>query len=181
MKCIVWQQKTTESRNKLLNFLFFSDAHKKHLIDSQNNKNEAFSGESEENILNVKFIHFASHGNLQAIVKHMVHQLFLVRNVCVVLLLEFYYHFESHKNPSTVLLLIRFVWKQVECDDKFREWKNKEKFIFECSVNKSKNNIKNTTRIHEIFRAQLPKILFTEGLCFSFLFGVYESLLCTCL
>lgn len=40
----------------------------------------------------------------------------LVKSVCVEILWEFYYHFDTHKNPSAVLLLIRFAAKQVVCD-----------------------------------------------------------------
>lgn len=114
--------------------------------------------------MNVKFIHFASQwqfaGNREAYGASIV----LVRSACVVLLLEFYYHFESHKNPSTVLLLIRFVWKQVECDDKFRERKNKEKHILNAARTNREIILKNDTNSRDIFELKvlLIEILFRE-------------------
>lgn len=73
----------------------------------------------EEKHCKLKFIHSAlrfCNGNLQAIETHGAAHTALVKSVCVEILLEFYYHFDTHKNPSTVLLLIRFAARQVACD-----------------------------------------------------------------
>lgn len=81
---------------------------------------------------NVKFIHFdrsarCVHGNLQAIVEHMVHRMSLLREFRVEFLLEFYYHFECHKNLLHPLLVPHFtidnsicaktsgVWQEALC------------------------------------------------------------------